>query len=51
MPSHLSDKLQTLNISCFVPLKEAYSVEVMRSIQDGIHYISKENFLDVYKGA
>jgi hypothetical protein len=32
MPSHLSDKLQLLNISCFTPLKKVYSVEVMRSI-------------------
>jgi hypothetical protein len=51
MPSYLSDKLQPLNISCFTPLKEAYSAEVMRSIQNSIHYINKENFLDLYKGA
>jgi hypothetical protein len=51
MPSHSSDKLQLLNISCFAPLKEVYSVEVMRSIQNSIHYINKENFLDLYKGA
>jgi hypothetical protein len=49
MPSHLSDKLQPLNVGCFAPLKEAYGAEVMRSIQHGIHYIDKENFLDLYK--
>jgi hypothetical protein len=51
MPSHSSDKLQPLNVGCFAPLKEAYSAEVMRSIQNSIHYINKENFLDLYKGA
>jgi hypothetical protein len=51
MPSHSSDKLQLLNIGCFTPLKKVYSVEVMRSIQNSIHYINKENFLDLYKGA
>jgi hypothetical protein len=51
MPSHSSDKLQLLNIGCFAPLKEVYSAEVMRSIQNSIHYINKENFLDLYKGA
>jgi hypothetical protein len=49
MPSHLSDKLQPLDVGCFAPLKEAYGAEVMRSIQHGIHYIDKENFLDLYK--
>jgi hypothetical protein len=49
MPSHSSDKLQPLDVGCFAPLKEAYSAEVMRSIQHGIHHIDKENFLDLYK--
>jgi hypothetical protein len=51
MPSHSSDKLQPLDVGCFAPLKEAYSAEVMRSIQNSIHHINKENFLDLYKGA
>jgi hypothetical protein len=49
MPSHSSDKLQPLDVACFAPLKEAYSAAVMRSIQNGIHHINKENFLDLYK--
>jgi hypothetical protein len=49
MPSHLLDKLQPLNVSCFAPLKEAYRIEVMRSIQNSIHYINKENFLNLYR--
>jgi hypothetical protein len=51
MPSHSSDKLQPLDVGCFAPLKEAYGAEVMRSIQNSIHHINKENFLDLYKGA
>jgi hypothetical protein len=51
MPSHSSDKLQPLDVSCFAPLKEAYGAEVMRSIQNSIHHINKENFLDLYKKA
>jgi hypothetical protein len=49
MPSHSSDKLQPLDVACFAPLKEAYGAAVMRSIQNGIHHIDKENFLDLYK--
>jgi hypothetical protein len=49
MPSYSSDKLQPLNVGCFAPLKEAYGREVMRSIQNGIHHIDKENFLDLYR--
>jgi hypothetical protein len=49
MPSYSSDKLQPLDVGCFAPLKEAYSAEVMRSIQNSIHHINKENFLDLYK--
>jgi len=49
MPSHSSDKLQSLDVGCFAPLKEAYGIEVMRSIQNGIHYIDKKNFLDLYR--
>jgi hypothetical protein len=51
MPSHSSDKLQPLDVACFAPLKEAYGAAVMRSIQNGIHHIDKENFLDLYKGS
>jgi hypothetical protein len=32
MPSHSSHKLQPLDVSCFAPLKEAYSMQVMSSI-------------------
>jgi hypothetical protein len=49
MPSYSSDKLQPLNVACFAPLKEVYGAAVMRSIQNGIYYINKENFLDFYK--
>lgn len=51
IPSHSSDKLQPLNISCFAPLKEAYGIEVIRSIQNSIHHINKENFLTLYREA
>jgi hypothetical protein len=49
MPSHSSDKLQPLDVGCFAPLKEAYGREVMRSIQNGICHIDKDNFLDLYR--
>jgi hypothetical protein len=49
MPSYSSDKLQPLNVGCFAPLKQAYGEEVIRSIQNGIYHINKENFLDLYK--
>jgi hypothetical protein len=49
MPSHSSDKLQPLDVGYFAPLKEAYRRELIRSIQNGIHYIDKENFLNLYR--
>jgi hypothetical protein len=49
MPSYSSNKLQPLNVGCFAPLKEVYRREVMRSIQNGIHHINKENFLNLYR--
>jgi hypothetical protein len=49
IPSHSLDKLQPLNISCFAPLKEAYRIEVIRSIKNDIHHINKENFLNLYR--
>jgi hypothetical protein len=51
MPSHSSDKLQPLDVGCFAPLKEVYGIEVMRSIQNGIYHIDKENFLTLYREA
>jgi hypothetical protein len=40
-----------LYVGCFAPLKEAYGREVMRSIQNGIHHIDRENFLDLYRAS
>ena len=51
MPSHSSDKLQPLDVGCFAPLKEVYGIEVIRSIQNGIYHIDKENFLTLYREA
>jgi hypothetical protein len=51
MPSHSSYKLQPLDVGCFAPLKEVYSIQVMSSIQNSINYINKENFLALYREA
>jgi hypothetical protein len=49
MPSHSSNHLQPLDVGYFAPLKEAYSAAVMKSIYNGIHYIDKQNFLNLYR--
>jgi hypothetical protein len=49
MPSHSSNHLQPLDVGCFAPLKEAYSAVVMKSIHNSIHYINKQNFLNLYR--
>jgi hypothetical protein len=51
MPSHSSHKLQPLDVGCFAPLKEAYGMQVMSSIRNGINHIDKENFLALYREA
>jgi hypothetical protein len=49
MPSHSLNYLQPLNVGYFTPLKEAYSAAVMKSIHNSIHYIDKQNFLNLYR--
>jgi hypothetical protein len=49
MPSHSSNHLQPLDVGCFVPLKEVYSAAVIKSIYNNIHYIDKQNFLNLYR--
>ena len=45
MPPHSSHLLQPLNVSCFRPLKQAYSRQVKDLIQIYINHISKLEFL------
>ena len=49
MPSHYLNHLQPLSVGCFAPLKEAYGIEVIKSIRNSINYIAKDNFVDLYK--
>jgi hypothetical protein len=51
MPPHLSHLLQPLNVSCFSPLKRAYSCEIKALICHYINYITKLEFLLAFKAA
>jgi hypothetical protein len=51
MPHHLSYLLQPLDISCFSPLKRAYSREIKSLIRDHINYVTKLKFLPAVKAA
>jgi hypothetical protein len=51
MPPHSSHLLQPLNISCFSPLKRAYSREVESLIRHHINHITKLEFLPAFKTA
>jgi hypothetical protein len=48
---HLSYLLQLLNVSCFSPLKRAYSCEIEALICYYINYIIKLKFLLAFKVA
>jgi hypothetical protein len=51
MPPHSSHLLQPLDVSCFSPLKRAYSREIKSLIQHHINYITKLEFLLAFKVA
>jgi hypothetical protein len=51
MPAHSSHLLQPLNVSCFSPLKRAYSREVKSLIRHHINHITKLEFLPAFKTA
>ena len=51
MPPYLSYLLQPLNVSCFSPLKRAYSYKIKALIRHYINYITKLKFLLAFKAA
>jgi hypothetical protein len=51
MPPHSSHLLQPLDVSCFSPLKRAYSREVESLIRHHINHITKLEFLPAFKTA
>jgi hypothetical protein len=51
MPAYASHILQPLNISCFLPLKRAYSTQLNQLIYRYINHINKETFLPAFKAA
>jgi hypothetical protein len=51
MPPYSSHLLQPLNVSCFSPLKRAYSREVESLMRDHINHITKLKFLLAFKAA
>ena len=51
IPAHLSHLLQPLNIGCFLPLKYAYSTEIMALVRRSITHITKIDFLPAFKTA
>jgi hypothetical protein len=51
MPVYLLYLLQPLDVSCFSPLKHAYSYLIKDKMQLGFNYINKFNFLKAYPQA
>jgi hypothetical protein len=51
MPPHSSHLLQPLDVSCFSPLKRAYSREIESLIRNHINHITKLKFLPAVKAA
>jgi hypothetical protein len=51
MLPYLSYLLQPLDVSCFSPLKRAYSREVKALMRHHINYITKLEFLPAFKAA
>ena len=48
MPAHSSHILQPLDISCFGPLKKAYSRQIEDIIQAHISHITKDDFFPAF---
>ena len=48
IPAHLSYLLQPLDIGCFAVLKRIYGRIVKTKMRNGINYINKLDFLEVY---
>src|SRR5690348_13872322 len=48
IPVHSSHFLQSLDVSCFSPLKQVYKQEVKKRMSLGINYIDKNEFLIIY---
>jgi hypothetical protein len=51
MPPHSSYLLQPLDVSCFSPLKRAYSREIESLIRYYINHVTKLKFLPALKAA
>ena len=51
LPLHLTHLLQLLDVSCFGPLAHYHQLGVENSAQQGIHRISKYEFLEIYSKA
>jgi hypothetical protein len=51
MPPHSSHLLQPLDVSCFSPLKRAYSREIKSLIRNHINHVTKLEFLPAVKAA
>ncbi|EFQ84978.1 hypothetical protein PTT_20237 [Pyrenophora teres f. teres 0-1] len=48
MPPHTSHLLQPLDVSCFSPLKRAYSHRIQELARQGVYHIDKIDFLQTY---
>ena len=51
MPAHSSHLLQPLDVSCFSPLKRAYSRETDELTRYSINHITKTTFLPAFRAA
>jgi DDE superfamily endonuclease len=51
MPPHSSHILQLLDVSCYSPLKKAYSQEIEDIMQSHIIHISKDDFFPAFHAA
>ena len=51
MPPHSSHLLQPLDVGCFGPLKKAYSRQIEDLMRQQITYITKEDFIPVFRAA
>lgn len=51
MPAHSSHILQPLDVSCFGPLKKAYSRQIENKLRLGNNHITKEEFIPAFFAA
>jgi hypothetical protein len=51
MPPHSSHLLQPLDVSCFSPLKKAYSHQIKELMRQQITHITKEDFIPAFRAA